>query len=255
MEPKKQDNFPLISCLCVTEKRPKLLKRAIDCFNKQTYENKQLVILCKDNDLETSNFLKNIRLTNIKAVIIPSHPEKKLGFIRNLAVKYADGDYICQWDDDDWYHSNRISTQFQILKNEKKQGSVLTRMLLFDEVKNNTYISHRRDYWEGSLMCEKTLFLEKEYDNINRGEDTPLVEYLYNSNKLVQIENAANLYIYVYHENNTWDYNHFEEIYNCSKELPEFSNIIKELLDNFYSNADSSILFNKLWEAYIQYKI
>ena len=248
MEQKNQSNLPLISCLCVTKNRQKLLKRAIDCFNKQTYENKQFVILCKDDDLETSDLLKSTPQKNIKTVIIPSSPQKSLGFMRNLAVKHADGDFICIWDDDDWYHPNRISAQFQILKSNKKQGSVLTQILMFDGVRNDAYLSLRRNYWEGSLMCEKILFSEREYDNINRGEDTPLVEYLYDTNKLVQIENAANLYIYVYHDNNTWDYNHFEELFNCSHELPKLSNIIRELLEEPYLNSDNFILFNNYWE-------
>ena len=50
--------LPLISCLCITHKKPEMLKRAIDCFESQTYRNKQMVIVFEDHDLLTAEFLK-----------------------------------------------------------------------------------------------------------------------------------------------------------------------------------------------------
>jgi glycosyltransferase involved in cell wall biosynthesis len=253
MKPDSHLRLPLISCLCVTKNRPKLLERAIACFNGQTYQNKQLVILYDDNDLETSNWISNNYLGNlIKIVKVSTNPKKKLGAVRNLAVEYADGEFVCQWDDDDWYHINRISLQYQMLVKNNKQGSVLTQYLMFNEKENKAYISFKRNYWEGSLMCEKRMFLERQYDNISRGEDTPFVEYLYNSNKLAKIENMANIFLYVFHGNNTWDYDHFESLFNRSQELPEFTNIIKDILAGKHSPTDSSILLDVLWAKHIQ---
>ncbi len=36
---------PLISCICVTNKRPEMLTRAIQCFKRQTYPNKAFILL------------------------------------------------------------------------------------------------------------------------------------------------------------------------------------------------------------------
>jgi glycosyltransferase involved in cell wall biosynthesis len=247
MKTESHSNLPLISCICVTENRPRLLKRAIDCYNSQTYQNKQLVILYKDNDLATSDFIRNTLFTNsIKTIKIPNNRPKSLGIIRNIAIKNADGEFICIWDDDDWYHMNRISIQYQKIVDYNKQGSILTQCLMFDEVKNKAYISLKRNYWEGSLLCKKKVVLRKKYPNKSKGEDTPLVEYLYTTNKLVKIENMANIYIYVYHGSNTCDYDHFKLLFNRSQELPEFSITIKELLDGRISPSCNSILSNTL---------
>ncbi len=96
---------PLISCLCVTHHKSQLLKRAIACFNSQTYDSKQLVIVYEETDLLTCAYIQSHTFaSNIKLVAIPGGQSKlMLGELRNRSIKEAEGEYVCQWDDDDWY--------------------------------------------------------------------------------------------------------------------------------------------------------
>lgn len=70
VHPEKQ---PLISCLCVTHLKPRMLQRVIECFINQTYENKQLVIVYEEEDQATSEFISTRHFAgNIKRVKIES---------------------------------------------------------------------------------------------------------------------------------------------------------------------------------------
>ncbi|KAB2835022.1 MAG: hypothetical protein F9K51_00895, partial [Candidatus Dadabacteria bacterium] len=51
---------PLISCLCITRGRTKLLGRAVQSFRDQTYPNKELVLLYESGDAETAEYLKTL---------------------------------------------------------------------------------------------------------------------------------------------------------------------------------------------------
>lgn len=233
-------SFPLISCLCVTYGKPGLLKRAIACFMEQSYPRKELIIVFEDNDQLTKDFLgsstypDNIKIREVSALV-----KKPLGKLRNIAVEEASGLYVCQWDDDDWYHIRRLELQYKAIRESGKAGSVLTRWMLFDNNTGRAYISHERN-WEGSIMCLKQALTDHPYEEVTRGEDTAVVENLCRENMLAAIGDMPNLYIYTWHGNNTWNYEHFRRIFFCSQELEASSGAIQHILDGSMSPAEGS---------------
>lgn len=236
----------LISCVCVTRKKPDLLKRSIECFLAQTYDNKELIILYEDDDLETEDVIgagyppeSNIRLFRVSA-----HPKMALGELRNLAIKAARGEFICQWDDDDWYHVSRLEEQYTKLFSEGHHGSILTQWLVFDCLTTTGYISNVR-LWEGSVLCRKSVLQEKAYEEKPLGEDTATIEYLAARESLCLMDEMPGLYIYVYHGNNSWDYEHWSEIFRCSTPLSaEDSQIVADILKGRYSVVEGSRLID-----------
>lgn len=211
--------YPLISCVCITHHRPQLLERAINSFHSQSYPNKELVILYESDDSLTHEFLSRQESDEIKIIKVENAPDIHLGALRNWAIKEASGEYICQWDDDDWYHPARLQYQYKLLQENNYQACVLGHFLIFDSHASNAYLSCYRS-WEGSLLCKKELATENPYSNIKRGEDTPLINTLREQNLLFTDRSITPLYHYVYHGNNTWDYNHFSGFFPFSKPLP-----------------------------------
>lgn len=224
----------LISCICISKNNPDFLLRAVVCFKRQSYPNKELVILleeCNRDSIEAME--KELHNTeNIKIIIQEHDTENKLGQLRNIAINYASGKYICQWDDDDWYHSNRLQLQYDQLNNfPNTLGCVLTQWVIYDAVTQDAYISIKRN-WEGSILCERKIALENLYQNIEKGEDTPLIDFLFKNKKLCFIDTMPYLYIYCYHGNNTWSYEHFNAFMRWSKKLPQIeSNIVTSLIN------------------------
>ena len=230
----------MISCLCVTRDKPDMLARVIRCFRNQSYENKQLVILYEDFDLATDQFIKRREWEKrIKIIRVGASPVKcSLGELRNISVREADGEYVCQWDDDDWFDPDRLTNQMQHIQTTGKPACLLSRWIVYDAIHQKAYISNRR-LWEGSILCQKLLMLEKPYPAVSKGEDSSVIEFLYQQQHLHIIEDMPELYIYISHGNNTWEQSHFDLIFTCSTALSdEVASDIQAILEDEYSNNE-----------------
>lgn len=242
----QQSNLPLVSCLCVTHQKPGLLAKAVACFLHQSYPFKQLVIVYENIDLLTKAYVKDLRfIPEIKLVRVDSLAVKKtLGELRNIAVEEADGEYVCQWDDDDWYHSDRISRQMQSILESDKPASILNRWLVHNTVDQKFYYSHERR-WEGSIVCRKDVFQLKKYSAVTKGEDTDLIDFLHENHYLVYLD-APYLYLYTYHNGNTWSIDHFKKIFEAGNEMPNsFSAVIQHILESNISPVRRSKYLEK----------
>lgn len=98
---------PLVTCVCLTYNRPRLVEESIQCFIDQKYDNKELIVLC-DNpnclfELETNHH--QIQVINVMQRF------KSLGAKYNYVKKFVRGSYVCIWEDDDLFGFNRIGEQ------------------------------------------------------------------------------------------------------------------------------------------------
>lgn len=242
------ESLPMISCICVTRERPLFLKRAFDCFYAQTYPNKELVVLYEDDDYQTPVFLNTLNKgCNVKVICAPRDTNYRLGHLRNLAISGASGDYFCQWDDDDWYHADRLAVQFAgISYLNSMKASVLFDWLIFDYSQKKAYVSYQR-LWEGSILCKRVMDNRSLYSNKSYGEDTIVIESLRLQNLINIVHNSPYLYIYTYHGANTWTREHFEYFFENSRPLsPETSNMIFDILEHKYSAEEGSSIISEL---------
>lgn len=215
--------FPLVSCICLTHHSVDLLRRSINCFLEQTYPSKELIVAFVENNTSAADLVAQLNNSSIRAVIFSSEKKITLGEKRNLAISYANGYYICNWDDDDWHDQKRIETQVHHLTNTKYKASTLSKIILYDGTSSDAYLSATRWGWEQTLLCEKSLFdnAEWQYQSLDRGEDSPLIYKLKQQDLLVSIP-SPELYIYVYHSNNVFHRNHWEvNLLPWAEKLPE----------------------------------
>ena len=235
---------PLVSCLCVTRNKPERLKRAIDCFLAQTYPNKELLIVYEDDDINTIKFLEGYddeALYGSMAMMeIAANPKSTLGELRNISMADCNGEYFCQWDDDDWYHADRLTISMNAIQSNLQDASILTNWLIFDDVKKQAYLSKFR-LWEGSIFCKKSVINEKVcYPPLPRMEDSFFINFLLQACKVYPLT-APYLYIYTFHGNNTWPSSHFENLFSTSHPLSEgASKLIGDILSGKYSVAEGS---------------
>lgn len=208
---------PLISCVCVTRDRVGLLKESIDCFFKQSYSSKELVVVCEENDSATVDYLLNLDNSQISPIVVAAEPKKSLGELRNISIAEAKGEYVCQWDDDDWYHPRRLEIQLQIAQKQDKAATVLPRWLVYVPASREAYCSNAR-LWEGSLLCKKSIFNEIQYPSMARGEDSDVIKQLFIRDELA-VEDYPDLYVYYYRGSNTWNEEHFKNILDSSTKL------------------------------------
>lgn len=248
--------MPLITCVCVTKNRSNFLKKSIDCYLKQTYLNKKLVIVSQsdeNNNLIISNYLKDLNRSDISLFVAPD--TLSLGAMRNVAVELATGQIICQWDDDDLYHPERLTTQYKFLVADSRNVASLYSEFLkyfanFNDLywcdwSNESEYSHR--FLCGSIMFYKSLFHLWENFYPERGpqsdreEDLCVLEKLINKGHIAQVPNG-NHYIYLYHGvNHVYDLDHHKltldtrwgkKIYN-KQQLLDNQELIAKTLDYF----------------------
>ncbi|MDN5286018.1 MAG: hypothetical protein JWR38_2292 [Mucilaginibacter sp.] len=238
--------LPLISCICVTKNRPALLRRAISCFNKQTYVNKELLIVFEEEDSLTEEVVNETSSKKIIAIKIPGRLNLTLGALRNLGISKANGELICQWDDDDWYHMGRLEFQQAVIRDTGMKGCILTQWIIYDEKFKKAYLSISR-LWEGSLMCSKEQLQEHKYANKKKSEDSDLVNYLFNNHYLFPLDEVPNLYIYTYHGKNTWNRPHFNYYFKLSQELDALSSAkISKILERTSAKKNDSLMLDSL---------
>jgi len=96
-------NNPLASFVCLTYKRPTLLNELLYCFLNQTYENKELIIVNDEYNVEYVFDDERVKIYNIKERF-SSLSEK-----RNFSRSIVNGDYIFITDDDDIFYTNHVS--------------------------------------------------------------------------------------------------------------------------------------------------
>ncbi|WP_029008558.1 glycosyltransferase [Azospirillum halopraeferens] len=200
------DGTPLVSCLMATRDRTALALLAIESFRRQTYANRELVIVDDGAQDTLARAVATLADPRIR-LVRPQDPQTNLGRARNRAVDLAAGAYVCQWDDDDLYDPLRLEMQMEVLQRTGAHACLLNRWMVWWPGARRLAVSRRRP-WEGSLLCEKAVL--PRYPELARGEDTPVVERLLHGARVAHLDEPR-LYLYVVHGRNTFPSAHFDE--------------------------------------------
>jgi len=236
-----KDGSPLVSCVCVTRNRVHVLKRAIGCFLAQSYPNKELIIQYESDDSSTPSLREAYAAhPEIKWHQVDDKPKLTLGERRNLSIERSSGEYFCQWDDDDWYHADRIRDQLSAVLSTHQSASIMTNRLIFDASKRTAYFSHLR-LWESSILCRRdALTADVRYPARNRMEDTYFTKALVENNR-VYPHVLPTHYIYVINHGNISPQSHFDLLLAASQPLsPALSRLVADILDGTYSPETAS---------------
>jgi glycosyltransferase involved in cell wall biosynthesis len=192
--------------MMVTKDRFEQAKIAIRCFQNQTYNNKELLIVDDDQSDRLANYINQLGDTTIRHLHLKPQ-NQTLGELRNIALENTLGSYVCQWDDDDLADPLRLEMQMSTLQVFKADACFLQRWLMWWLEKPRLATSRTR-IWEGSLLCRKDKM--PSYPNEQKGEDT-LVTGQIIENCRVALLDQPQLYLYTVHSRNTFNKEHFEQ--------------------------------------------
>ena len=197
--------------MMVTRNRARLAARAVRCFARQTWADKELLIL-DDGEEDYAAILAPYRdQIAIRYERLAADPERKLGGLRNLALDRAGGDVIAQWDDDEWYHPERLAVQATALEQRTLDACLLECTLVhLDEpgFVEHPYRATLRHGTAGTVVHRRT---EVRYPNWPRNEDTAFRARLRQAGARVGVlrRTPSHLFIRCFHGANTWDLRHF----------------------------------------------
>lgn len=209
-----------VSCITVTKNRTTHLEKCINYFINQTHSDKELIIVYYNTDLVTYKYLKaqqeRLDNNNIKIHKFIEDEGLYLGATRNYAITKATGDWLCIWDDDDFYSNDRIEQQLKFCVDNDLIGCTLRSILIFSNKHQKFKCSFEREGgWEGSLLIRKEEM--PKYKNLKSGEDTPVIDKLL-GNRFKTMFNP-DLYVYMFHDDNISGCRHKENILDNSFDL------------------------------------
>ena len=154
-----------VTCTCLTRNRRQWLPGSIRCYQAQTHPNRELLIVASGDDV--SDLVPKDDPT-IRYVHLGG--QGTIGVIRNVAAQLARGEVIAHWDDDDYYHPERLSEQVHVLAG----GAMATgyRSCYFqDSVRGKCY-RYQGPQSVGSSLCYRVaLWKNNPFQNLQIGED------------------------------------------------------------------------------------
>jgi glycosyltransferase involved in cell wall biosynthesis len=202
---------PLVSCLMVTRNRLRLARRALQCFARQSWQHKELVVV-DDGEHDYEPILAPYRgRWPIRYHRTHVEPGRFLGGLRNVSMDLAEGEYLMQWDDDEWYHPSRIEVQMQALGPDLDAVMLRQTLMHLDapEYVERPYRTELRRGTPGTLLHRRTAL---RYPNLARAEDTAFVRLLRREMRVGGVRGPhSHLFIRCFHGTNTWDRKHFTE--------------------------------------------
>lgn len=223
-------DFPKISCLLVTAAgRQKLAYKSIECYLRQTYPNKELLVINEgpssyQKDLQLH--IDNLDRPDIRTIWL--NGKYTLGALRNISVYLCEGDYFVQWDDDDFCLPQRLASQYSFLsKNPKAIVCYLSDQLHYFWSTKTLYWNNWRRWHSGNLkkyslipgtgMYRKSQMIWRYPscgDESVAGEDSVFANkiLLDNSENVVLLENMGNMHCYTHHGNQVYDIEHHMNI-------------------------------------------
>ena len=120
---------PTVCAVCITADRPELTRKAVACFEAQTYQAKRLVIY------DTSKAAGEIvRYRGHFQHVVVGGSQQTIGDLRNSANAFASADeVIVHWDSDEHSHPNRIAEQVALLQSSGADVVGYREMLFWRE--------------------------------------------------------------------------------------------------------------------------
>jgi len=222
IEPSKiglQPKEVTVSCLMLTLAIPERLafaKKSIENFCRQTLEKKELVLVINGGTESGRKILRDyVETLGRKDILISMPPSGlNLGELRNYSLTAATGDVLCQWDDDDLFHPERLEKQLSFLVEGNFDAVYLQEVMQF-------FPSSKMMYWTnwratqaighpGTLMLRRgvTVQYPTHGDTAHLGEDTHVALSLGARGKVGYLTGMPHLFVYVSHGANSWDDGH-----------------------------------------------
>ncbi|MBS0558307.1 MAG: glycosyltransferase [Proteobacteria bacterium] len=195
-----------------------LARLAIGDFALQTHAPRELIVLHDADDA------CHAALADAAAQAMPGSIRvlreasgQTLGALRNAAVGASTGEFICQWDDDDRYHPQRLAVQWQALRDEEADFAFLCDQLHWFPARGELYWddwdreAYPLNVVQGSLLARRVRM--PRYADLARGEDTDvLLKILRSNERIARLRGAGWSSVYVYHGANTFDGAHHAAI-------------------------------------------
>ncbi len=201
------DDGPRISCVMVTANRVRIARRAVACFAAQGWGNRELVVV-DDGAEDYAPLFAALPPDRVRYLRVAPSSDNTLGALRNRSLDEARGEIIAQWDDDDWYHPDRLSAQAAMLDAGHDACVLRGTLMHLDDPRwfDHPYVGTLEPGVPGSIVHRADA--SARYPEKRRGEDTDFLGH-WSGGRLAVLD-APQLFLRAFHGANTWERTHFE---------------------------------------------
>lgn len=217
----------LVSCLCITRDRPERLRVAVDQFLAQSYDSKELIIVV-DPRGKHEEWLPEFELwlddhPDVKIFFPPVGGKINIASLRNYSVLKSEGEILATWDDDDFYHPDRLKIQVERLKSLMQYSVSAVYMqncgIYFEDTGSYHIVSSEPYGLAPSMVAWKIPAIHYQETEVHhnageRSSDSQLQFELNQHSKIEFVSGQPWLYTRVFHGGNVWEREHFEMAVN-----------------------------------------
>jgi glycosyltransferase involved in cell wall biosynthesis len=194
---------PLVTCLCLTRNRREWLPRAIACFQAQTYEPRELLIVADGDDVRDLV----AGLPSLPVVrLVCAESGLTIGAKRNFGCDLARGPVVAHWDDDDYSAPGRLADQVERLLRSGKSVTGYSTMRFTDGVKSWEYVplpALAAQTGQGtSLVYRRSWWATHPFYDVKSGEDSAFASQAFAAGEFVTAPAGEQLVAWV-HPGNT----------------------------------------------------
>jgi hypothetical protein len=215
----------LVSCIMPSRGHIFPARYAIECFQRQDYPKRELVVTCARPDSEIERYVG--RLGDPRIRFFPSPADQTIGEMRNFAISKCEGDLISVWDDDDLSGPRRLSILFAALHATRTRATFLSRLILWSPAVSRMAVSERR-LWEGTMLAERSAL--PGYESLDKGEDTNLALEMVKQVNVALVDHPAS-YCYVLHGRNVSGARHFAGMFSVATQNFEGDDYVDAIAD------------------------
>jgi len=201
---KLENSRPLVSCIMPTFNRVNFVKQSIYYFLRQTYSNKELIII-DDGDRPVADLIPDD--PRIKYMRLSS--KYSIGKKRNLACEIAEGEIIMCWDDDDWHGPMRIQQQIFPLVSESYDASGIGTYLYYS-LMNKCFYNYKREVFKDGIVSGTLTFWKRmweegvKFKDMSLAEDADFQDSFRSIGARIKRILTENIFFIVRHDKNTW---------------------------------------------------
>ena len=198
---------PFVSVLTPTYNRRKFIPALIKCIEHQTYPKDKMEWIVLDDGTDSVEDLF-VGLKNVKYIRIDGE-KMTIGAKRNMLQDMAKGEYLCWFDDDDYYMPDRISHAINMLRARGSKAPLLagaSELYMYVSSLKKIYTMmplHPFHATNGTMVVHRNYAKKNKYDNSKVYAEEP--DYLKGyTQPLIQL-NPLKTMLVISHGDNTFD--------------------------------------------------
>lgn len=114
-----------VSVLVAAYNSQEYLQKCLDSLLTQTLADIQVICVDDASTDDTPNILDRVAESDQRVVVVHLQSNVGQARARNIALKMADGEYVCMLDSDDWFSKDALSLASQVLDENPETDCVL----------------------------------------------------------------------------------------------------------------------------------